>query len=287
MLGSLLVALVIVAPLEAQAKKEKEKPEKAAAPTSRAILANLQLEVDPIAIGGPIRLSDLLKFTGNSLREGKREVTFAVDDEAFREESTDVSIYDADISFKNLPPKTTLHHLWRQALKQLPIKSAMIVRAGRVDIVPLSRTSKEYMLNQTVRVDFSDRKLDMALEELSELTGVSIVMDPRVKQKAQTTVTARFHDDVALQDAVRMLTEMAELKMVYLVTGMYITTPEHAAAMQKELKAIYDLPAPAPGAGVGGPLPGGLPGFMTPPLESPLAPPLPPSKKRPDAGGAQ
>jgi hypothetical protein len=59
--------------------------------------------------------------------------------------------------------------------------------------------------------------------------------------------------------------------------------------MQKELKALYDVPAPMPGVGVGGPPSGapGIPGFMMPPAESPLAPPLPPSKERPEAGAAQ
>ena len=91
-------------------------------------------------------------------------------------------------------------------------------------------------------------------------------------------VSARFRDDVALQDAVRMLTDMAELKIVYLVTGLYVTTPEHAKVMQKELKAIYEGSAPTnspfmPNAGV-------PPDPTIAPLESPLAPPLPPSKAR-------
>ena len=79
-------------------------------------------------------------------------------------------------------------------------------------------------------------------------------MDARIKQKAQTPVTARFRNDVALQDAVRMLTDMAELKIVYLVTGMYVTTPEHAQVMQKELKQLYGSPSapPLPPASVEG-----------------------------------
>ena len=106
---------------------------------------------------------------------------------------------------------------------------------------------------------------------------MSIVLDPRAKEKVKTAVTARFNDDVAMQDALRMLTEMAELKIVYLVTGMYITTPEHARAMQKELKDLYEPKMPAGGFGMPG---GGLPdpnlfqGFD--PSISPLSPPLPP-----------
>jgi hypothetical protein len=292
-MGLLLVTLIVAEPLTAQPKDEKEKPSgEAAPPMSRVLLKNLQLEVRAAEFAAPIKFSEFLEAAGEHLKRAKRDVTFTVDEEAFREEANDLVVYDAEIRFKNLPSKTTFHHLLRQALKQLPVKSAMVVRAGRVDIVPLSRTSKEVMLNQTFHVDFSDKRLVAALEELSELTGVSIVVDPRVKQKVHTAVTARFHDDVALQDAVRMLTEMAELKMVYLVTGLYITTPEHAAAMQKELKQLYEGPAPAPAGGAiggGGPGPGiGMPSiapYLYAPGESPLAPPLPPSKsRRPEAG---
>jgi hypothetical protein len=287
-LGAFLLALAAVAPVSAQAKGDKEKA--AAMPTSRAILSSLQVEIASRDFTQTTKFNELLDLVRDTLKSSGREVIFAVDDEAFREESNDVPVpNDASINLKNLPAKTTINHLLRQALKQLPVKSAIVVRAGRVDIVPLSRTSKEYMLNQTFHVDFKDRPLTLALEEISDLTGVSIVIDARAKQKAQSPVTARFHDDVALQDAVRMLTEMAELKIVYLVTGIYITTPEHANVMQKELKQLYEGQLNVPAGPSGFPVfPGGA-GGMGPgsysPLESPLAPPLPPARKqRLDAG---
>jgi hypothetical protein len=289
-LGAFLLALAAVAPVSAQAKGDKEKA--AAMPTSRAILSSLQVEVASRDFTQTTKFNELLDLARDTLKSSGREVIFAVDDEAFREESNDVPVpSDALIHLKNLPAKTTINHMLRQALKQLPVKSAFVVRAGRVDIVPLSRTSKEYMLNQTFYVDFKDRPLTLALEEISDLTGVSIVIDARAKQKAQSPVTARFHDDVALQDAVRMLTEMAELKIVYLVTGIYITTPEHANVMQKELKQLYEGPQTVPGGPLGGPsIPGGG-GFGAPPYFppdlSPLAPPLPPARKqRLDAAAA-
>ena len=58
-----------------------------------------------------------------------------------------------------------------------------------------------------------------ALDDLSALTGLSIIVDPRAKPKAQTALTAPFNGDVALRDAVLMLAEMAELKPVFLTTG--------------------------------------------------------------------
>jgi hypothetical protein len=279
--------LVAVAPLSAQ-PKDKDKP--AEPPKSRVVLADLQQEIKSADFtAAPLKFGELLTALREQAQTTGKVLVFAVDDEAYREDNADATpILNEEIRLRNLPQKTTIGHVLRQALKQLPVKSAMVIRAGRVDIVPQSRTSKEYMLNQTFHVDFADRRLDAALEDLSELTGVSIVVDSRTKQKIQTTVTARFHDDVALQDAVRMLTDMAELKIVYLVTGIYVTTPEHAREMQKELKDLYEpkLPPPAGGIGVpGGVAPGaGMPDPFYDPQQSPLAPPLPPARRRPEAG---
>jgi hypothetical protein len=128
------------------------------------------------------------------------------------------------------------------------------------------------MLNQTFFADFKQRPLEEVIEELSELTGVSVVLDGRAKEKAKALVTARFRNDVAMQDAVRMLAEMAELKVVHLVTGLFVTTPAQAQAMQKELRDLYEgVPAVGP-CGM----------QLTPfaPGESPLAPPLPARRAR-------
>jgi hypothetical protein len=282
-IGAFLLALAVVAPVSAQAKKETEKA--STAPTSRAVLSSLQVEIGSKEFANPMRLSEFLALSREKMQTTGHEVTFTLDDEAYRDENPEAPrIYESEIHFKGLPPKTTVMYLLRQALKQLPVKTAFVVRAGKVDIVPQSRTSKEYMLNQTFHVDFKDRPLALALEELSDLTGVSIVIDARAKQKAQSPATARFHDDVALQDAVRMLTEMAELKIVYLVTGIYITTPEHANVMQKELKQLYEGQLNVPAGPSGFPVfPGGAGGMgpgLYSPLESPLAPPLPPARKQ-------
>jgi D-ribose pyranose/furanose isomerase RbsD len=287
--------LLLIVPwaISAQDKTDKEKSPPS---TSRNVLANLQHEVKSADFGDAMKFSEFLQMTREVLQNNNKPVTMVMDDEAFREENPDLKdILEHQIHLRNLPARASVQLLLRQALKQLPVKSAYVIRAGKVDIVPYARTGKEYMLNQTFFAEFKERRLDQALEELSELTGVSIVVDARAKQKTQTPVTARFNDDVALQDAVRMLTDMAELKMVYLVTGIYVTTPERAQTLQKELKHIYEgetpavaAPAAGPGPigpggigagprGLGGPVPDPI---MVSPLESPLAPPLPPRPKR-------
>jgi hypothetical protein len=303
LVGIIVLVLVAVSPTLPQTKDAGGKPaakgnknspgDKA---TSRALLASLQIETKTQDFGDTVKFGELLGLMREQLQmRHNRDVDFFVDEEAYREEtSSDApNINDVEIRLKTLGPKVTYQNLLRHALQRLPAKFAFVVRSGRVEIVPYARTAKEYMLNQTFHVDFKERNLDSALEELSDLTGVSIILDARAKQKAQTPISARFHDDVALQDAARMLTDMADLKMVYLVTGLYVTTPEHAKEMQKELKELYEPKAPsgaiavpgggAPGIGIGpGAPPGGMFGIEQ--IPSPLAPPLPPAKRR--EGGA-
>jgi hypothetical protein len=252
-----LFALLASGPLHAQGKKDKEK----SPVTARTILADLQMEMKTNLGNEQLKFSEILELVHHELKTNGKEVRFVLDEEAYREEFPDApAMLDHPLQLRIMPGKASVNHLLRQALKQLPIKSAMIVRAGRVDIVPDVRTERKYLLNQTFHVEFSERRLDQALEELSELTGVSIMIDGRAKEKAQTPVTARFHDDDALQDAVRMLAETADLKLVYLVTGIFVTTPERAKEMQKELKDLYEPKSPPAGFGFPGK---GIPGIAS------------------------
>jgi hypothetical protein len=76
---------------------------------------------------------------------------------------------------------------------------------------------------------FEKRPLEDALRELSELTDVSVVLDAsRAKETARLPVTATFKN-VAVDTAVRLLADLAELKMVRVDNVLYVTTAENAA----------------------------------------------------------
>src|SRR5262249_39846177 len=187
---------------------------------------------------------------------------------AFKDEGFD--IYEGQVRLTAAPGQMSVGNLLRAAFSELGGPEAtLLLRRGLVEITTRAAAGKEHTLNQTFFADFNARPLEDAIEELSELTGVSIVIDARVKEKAKTPVTARFRNDVAMQDAVRMLAEMSELKVVHLVTGLFITTPAQAQVLQKELKQLYE---PS--------LPPGVPAPEMSPEGSPLAPPLPPQRRR-------
>lgn len=257
-----LAALLSLAAWQAPAFAQKES------------LANIEIELRDFL--NPMSFKEFLGLLQDKL-PAKQKVPLFIDWKAFAEDFPDAyggveGLYSSQIKplavTESKDAKTTLARILDLGLGQLPTDTAYVIRGNAIDITTRQRTRREYLLNQTFFKNFEERPLHDALNDLSDLSGVSIILDRRVKEKDRTAVTAKFRNDVALQDAVRMLAEMAELKVVHLVTGLFVTTPEHALGMQKELRKLYEPYAP-PG---GGPAPFGVPGLEV----SPLTPPLPP-----------
>jgi hypothetical protein len=83
---------------------------------------------------------------------------------------------------------------------------------------------------------------------LADNTGISYAIDPRVKDKAETRVTAFFGNDMSLGGALRILVDMAGLKMVDMQSGLYITSPANAQTLEKELRDSKNTPGSFPAA---------------------------------------
>ena len=90
-----------------------------------------------------------------------------------------------------------------------------------------------------VQASFANRPLDDALEELSDLTGVAIALDPRVGSKGKTPITARFPSETNLAQIVRVLADMADLRAVVVDTMIYVTSRDNDVSFPEE--------APGPG----------------------------------------
>jgi hypothetical protein len=71
------------------------------------------------------------------------------------------------------------------------------------------------------------------LHELSEQTGVCIVLDPRAT-RANPAVTAKFQVGITLETAMGLLTDMTELACVAMGNALSVTTPANARRLDKE-----------------------------------------------------
>jgi hypothetical protein len=110
------------------------------------------------------------------------------------------------------------------------------------------------------------------LEELRELTGANIVVDARMKDKVGEKITANFND-TRLYTVLKVLGDSCEMRPVVMDNVYYLTTPENAAKLQKEInRDLFGEPLPFnPSAqGLGGP--GGFGGGMVPPSAPPTEP---------------
>jgi hypothetical protein len=132
------------------------------------------------------------------------------------------------------------------------------------------------MMTQHVAVDLDQAELGTALKGLARDTGVSLVLDPRLAKERQTKVTLQA-DDITLESAVRILSELAGLKPVRMGNVLFITSRANAV----ELRAEADL-AVMPrstmqnadvAAGVGF---GGIGRVVVPAVPAPVPPPAKP-----------
>lgn len=139
-----------------------------------------------------------------------------------------------------LPSRMSVRAILQMALNEFDGGEAtFLIRQGRVEITTKQAASLPNLLKQTFAASFDRQPLEVVLDDLSDLTGVSVVVDGRARDKARTAIiTARFRNDVPVLEALRMVTESAELTLVELPGGtsptraLFVTTPEHARTLR-------------------------------------------------------
>jgi hypothetical protein len=95
---------------------------------------------------------------------------------------------------------------------------------------PLSGTA----LPPVKQATFDKKPLHEALKDLVEGTGYNLVIDTtRLGDKARTPVTTALKD-VPVDTAVRLVADLAGLRVVIIDNVAYLTTPENAKEMQAE-----------------------------------------------------
>jgi hypothetical protein len=172
------------------------------------------------------------------------EVPILVDFEAFKEDTPDAykeesDLYDVRVKMPALPKRLPAATILRMALGHLPTRNAtFIVRRGAIEITTLTQAAPQNLARQKVAAMFDRRPLTEAVQELSNITGASINIDPRIGEKRDTPVTATFAHDVSLVTALNQLADMAGVKALFLDEGLYVTTAENAEALRRERKAL-------------------------------------------------
>ena len=127
--------------------------------------------------------------------------------------------------------------VFRLALDQIVTGDATyLVQSGRL-LVTTNRDATPRA--RFVQASFTNRPLEDALDELSDMTGIAIALDPRVGAKAKTPITVRFPSETNLAQVVRLLADMADLRAVVVDSTIYVTSRDNDVTFPPE--------APGPG----------------------------------------
>jgi hypothetical protein len=105
---------------------------------------------------------------------------------------------------------------------------------------------REQVYGGVVAVTADRRPLADIIADLRRQTGANIVLDPRCQDQAGKAALSIALSDVRLYDALRVIADMAELKLVYAGNIYYITTTANARTFQPPRPPLGGaLPAPA------------------------------------------
>ena len=161
-------------------------------------------------------------------------MTIVIDTDAFKVDQNEPDIEGRPVRLLRLPNVkvvTALRVLFQQINGDFYIKDNMLT------VVPRTYIETGRVLKHPVDVSFNKRPLADALTELSELSGLSIVLDPRGQADGNFAATADFRN-VPVQDAVRVLANMAGMKSVVMDNLLYVTSTNNAEHLQKEKERI-------------------------------------------------
>jgi hypothetical protein len=132
---------------------------------------------------------------------------------------------------------------WDFDLKEVKLKSALrtvlqpygltYVVLGDVIVVTTEEMADLRQMHQVVDVDLEHVEIAEALHRLSRASAVNVLLDSRVGDKAKAKVNLEM-EDVPLDTAVRLLSEMAGLKPVKVGNVLFVTTKEHADEIRQD-----------------------------------------------------
>jgi type II secretory pathway component GspD/PulD (secretin) len=157
-------------------------------------------------------------------------MTILVDTDAFKVDQNQPDIESQPVRLPKVVQVKILTAL-RAILQQ--INGDFYVKDNVLTVVPRTYIQAGRVLKHPVDVSFNKRPLAEALTELSELSGLSVVLDPRGQADGNFAVTADFRN-VPVQDAVRVVADMAGMKSVVMDNLLYVTSSKNAERLEKE-----------------------------------------------------
>jgi len=217
---------------QAAGEAQKTAPPAHIAEPKKSLAAETQKKMQEMfdfANNDPMTLKDAIQ-----IMEQNGFPRIVIHQQTFKDENPDApDLNEASVRFPVGKGGLTRAKTLRLVLDQVPTGNAnFLVLPGYVLITTIDASLPNA---QFIRgASFVQQPLDEALLQLGELSGISIVLDPRVGDKAKTAITARFPAETNVAQATRILADMADLKAVRVDAIMYVTTRSNMTAFPAE-----------------------------------------------------
>jgi hypothetical protein len=194
-----------------------------------------------------------LNLALNQLRE-QAKINFVVDKFTIQQLGLDPEQMPVNVKLKDVKVRTCL----RSILAPYNLGYAIL---GDTVLISSDEMAMHRQMRQRINVELEKVDLAAALKQISRETASNLMLDTRVGKEAKTEVTLQM-DDVPLETAVRLVSEIAGLKPVKVGNVLFVTTK----VLANEMRNDPDLMNPGGNPGMMPPQPGmpngpGGPGF--------------------------
>ncbi len=162
-----------------------------------------------------IPLRAVQKYLITSLAGRNQSLELMIDQSSFKEEAGDSSdMADESVVFPDDLKSLSVQDILLFAINQISNGNAtFVIVNGRVDIMTREAASIRRRLNHGIAIEFRDVPLKAAIEELSERTGVTIMIDPRCAAMNKS-VTLQSQNDTSLRGILSSWADIYDLKML-------------------------------------------------------------------------
>lgn len=195
------------------------------------------------------RVSEILKFVSESLAERKKDVAILVDVQSFREHSGDAAPFlESEVMLPALVKKASAREVLDWCGRDGMPQATYLVKNGRVVFVDRAAAEVPLLLDQRVALRLRETPILAAVEELADLTGISIQIDPRCADGGPRVVTLRAENDITARGVLTSWADQFDLKVlededrvIVLPRAEYLKKLRAAAEEAKLEREIFEI----------------------------------------------
>jgi hypothetical protein len=167
-------------------------------------------------------------------------LNFDLNEEAFRQANREEAGKFEIAQTPMLPRRAKLGTVLQKVLNRVSPSATYLIRGDQIEVTTTEAIRKEFFADRPetpgplpplVSAEFDKVPLEAAFKELNHYGN--IVLDGRTAKEGQTPVSADLAN-VPLDTTVRMLADMAGLKVVKLDNALYVTSKDNARALMEE-----------------------------------------------------